>query len=89
MAAEWAIDEVIFRGLPTRRFKGSENTDWTTMMNMVNAGDANVREIKGIYDQLSGMGSHLGYSSYAATPSPATLQTIHDDLMTVYRTVYP
>lgn len=89
MAAEWAIDEVVFRGLPTRRYKGAENTNWTTMANMVNAGDANVWEIKRIYDQLSGMGAHLGYSSYSSTPSISTLQTLHDDLLNVYTSVYP
>lgn len=90
MAAEWAIDEVIFWGLPTRRFKGSEGTSWTRMASMANAGDANVREIKRIYNLLSGMtGIHLGYSAYATVPSPATLQTIHDDLLNVYASVYP
>lgn len=90
MAAEWAIDEVIFWGLPTRRFKGSEGTSWTRMASMANAGDANVSEIKRNYNLLSGMtGIHLGYSAYATVPSPATLQTIHDDLLNVYRTVYP
>ena len=89
LAAEWAIDEVVFRGLASRRFKGSETTDWTSMMSMVSAGDASVREIKRIYDQLSGMGTHLGYSSYAIPPNPSALQTIHDDLMTIFRTVYP
>ena len=90
MAAEWAIDEVIFLGLPTRRFKGSEGTSWTKMLSMVNAGDANVKEIKRNYNLLSGMtGIHLGYSAYATLPSPATLQTIHDDLLNVYTTVYP
>ena len=90
MAAEWAIDEVIFWGLPTRRFKGSEGTSWTRMASMANAGDANVREIKRIYDLLSGMtGIHLGYSAYSSVPSPPVLQTIHDDLLNVYRTVYP
>lgn len=90
MAAEWAIDEVIFWGLPTRRFKGSEGTSWTKMASMTNAGDANVREIKRIYDLLSGMtGIHLGYSAYSSVPSPPVLQTIHDDLLNVYMTVYP
>jgi len=90
MAAEWAIDEVVFLGLPTRRFKGSEGTSWTKMLSMVNAGDANVKEIKRNYNLLSGMtGIHLGYSAYATLPSPATLQTIHDDLLNVYTTVYP
>lgn len=89
MAAEWAIDEVIFRGLPTRRFKGSEGTNWTLMANMANATDDNVWKIKRNYDLLSGMGVHLGYSSYATTPSPTTLQNIHDDLMNVYTSVYP
>ncbi|MBQ0088613.1 MAG: hypothetical protein KBT27_04700 [Prevotellaceae bacterium] len=89
LAAEWAIDEVVFRGLAPRRFKGSEITDWISMMSMASAGDASVREIKRIYDQLSGMGTHLGYSSYAIIPTPSALQTIHDDLMTVFRTVYP
>lgn len=90
MAAEWAIDEVIFLGLPTRRFKGSEGTSWTKMISMVNAGDANVKEIKRNYNLLSGMtGIHLGYSAYATLPSPATLQTIHDDLLNVYMSVYP
>lgn len=90
MAAEWAIDEVIFWGLPTRRFKGSEGTSWTRMASMANAGDANVKEIKRIYNLLSGMtGIHLGYSAYATVPSPATLKTIHDDLLNVYVSVYP
>lgn len=90
MAAEWAIDEVIFLGLPTRRFKGSEGTSWTKMLRMVNAGDANVKEIKRNYNLLSGMtGIHLGYSAYATLPSPSTLQTIHDDLLNVYLSVYP
>ena len=90
MAAEWAIDEVIFWGLPTRRFKGSEGTSWTRMASMASAGDANVREIKRNYNLLSGMtGIHLGYSAYATVPSPTMLQTIHDDLLNVYTTVYP
>ena len=90
MAAEWAIDEVIFRGLPTRRFKGSEGTNWVTMANMADAGNANVWKIKRNYDLLSGMmGIHLGYSAYSTAPSPATLQTIHDDLLNVYSSVYP
>ena len=60
------------------------------MASMANAGDANVREIKRIYDLLSGMtGIHLGYSAYSSVPSPPVLQTIHDDLLNVYRTVYP
>ena len=89
MAVEWSIDEVVFRGLPTRRFKGSELTEWTTMENMANAGPNNVRDLKTHYDQLSAIGSHLGYASYSSPPSPATLQSIHDDLLRIYRIVYP
>ena len=88
MAVEWCIDEVVFRGLPTRRFKGSELTDWITMENMANAGPNNVRDLKANYDQLNGLGCHLGYSSYSSLPSPATLQSIHDNIMRIYRTVY-
>lgn len=89
MAVEWAIDEVIFRGLPTRRFKGSELTDWTTMEAMASAGVDIVRDLKHNYDQLSGMGLHVGTSSYVAPPSPSTLQLIHDDIERIYRMVYP
>lgn len=89
MAVEWAIDEVIFRGLPTRRFKGSEVTDWTTMEAMASAGVNIVRDLKTNYDQLSGMGVHLGTSSYVAPPSPATLMSIHDDIERIFRIVYP
>jgi energy-coupling factor transporter ATP-binding protein EcfA2 len=89
MAIEWAIDEVVFWGLPTRRFKGSEVTDWVTMENMANAGPQNVRDLKANYDTLSGVGVHLGFSSYAAPPSPATLQLIHDEVLRIYRTVNP
>lgn len=89
MAVEWAIDEVIFRGLPTRRFKGSEPTDWITMEAMASAGVDIVRDLKSNYDQLSGMGVHLGTSSYTAPPSPATLQAIHDDIERIFRIVYP
>jgi energy-coupling factor transporter ATP-binding protein EcfA2 len=89
MAVEWAIDEVIFRGLPTRRFKGSELTDWITMEAMASAGVDIVRDLKSNYDQLSGMGVHLGTSSYTAPPSPARLQTVHDDIERIFRIAYP
>ena len=89
MAVEWCIDEVVFRGLAPYRFKGSEVTEWTTMEAMASAGVDNVRDLKKSFDQLSGMGIHLGYSSYTTPPTPAKLQDIHDDILRVFRTVYP
>ena len=89
MAVEWAIDEVIFRGLAPHRFKGSENNDWNGMRAMVNGGDQNVIDLKKNYDELSAMGAHVGASSYVVTPTPAKLQAIHDDILRIYRSVYP
>lgn len=89
MAVEWAIDEVIFRGLAPHRFKGSENNDWNGMRAMASGGDQNVIDLKTNYDELSSMGAHVGASSYVVTPTPAKLQAIHDDIMRIYRTVYP
>ena len=84
MAVEWAIDEVVFKGLASRRFKGSEVTDWLTMENMASAGPDKVRELKRIYGELSAMGIHVGYSAYAASPSPRVLKRLSDDIMVVF-----
>lgn len=89
MAVEWAIDEVIFRGLAPHRFKGSENNDWNGMRAMASGGDQNVIDLKTNYDELSSMGAHVGASSYVVTPTPAKLQAIHDDVLRIYRSVYP
>ena len=89
MAVEWAIDEVVFRGLAPRRFKGSDQTDWSMMEAMTNVGPNNVRELRDVYDQLSAMGSHLGYMSYVSTATVTKLQKLHSRIETVYRTVYP
>ena len=89
MAVEWAIDEVVFRGLAPHRFKGSENNDWNEMKAMANAGDQNVVDLKKNYDDLSAMGVHVGASSYAVTPTIGKLQAIHNDIMRIFRTVYP
>lgn len=84
MAVEWAIDEVVFRGLAPRRFKGSELTDWGKMELMASAGNANVIELHDIYDQLSGVGSHLGYSSYVSSATVSRLQGLHTRIETVF-----
>lgn len=89
MAVEWAIDEVVFRGLAPRRFKGSDLTDWATMEAMTNIGNNNVIELHDVYDQLSGIGSHLGYMSYVSTATVSKLQNLYSKIETVYRTVYP
>jgi energy-coupling factor transporter ATP-binding protein EcfA2 len=89
MAVEWAIDEVVFRGLAPHRFKGSENNDWKEMKAMANAGDQNVVDLKKNYDDLSAMGVHVGASSYAVTPTIGKLQAIHDEILRIFRTVYP
>lgn len=89
MAVEWAIDEVVFRGLAPRRFKGSDLTDWATMEAMTSIGNNNVIELHDVYDQLSGIGSHLGYMSYVSTATVSKLQNLYSKIETVYRTVYP
>lgn len=87
MAVEWAIDEVVFLGLATKRFTGASDNQWLKMESMANAGPNNVRELKRLHAQLSSMGSHLGYSSYAITPSPVVLQRISNEIMAVCQTV--
>ena len=87
MAVEWAIDEVVFRGLAPRRFKGSENTEWGKMELMTGAGTANVIELHDIYNQLSGMGVHLGYSSYVSSATVSRLQALHTRIETVFRSI--
>lgn len=87
MAVEWAIDEVIFRGLAPHRFKGSELNDWERMSDMVTGGAQNVEDLKTNYNALSAMGAHLGYSSYAVTPTPTALQAIHDDILRIYNSI--
>ena len=89
MAVEWAIDEVVFRGLSPNRYKGSQNIDWAGMRDMASAGIQNVVDLKRNYDDLSSMGAHVGVSSYVITPTPAKLQAIHDDILRIYRSVYP
>ena len=89
MAVEWAIDEVVFRGLSPNRYKGSQNIDWAGMRDMASAGIQNVVDLKRNYDDLSSMGAHVGASSYVVTPTPAKLQAIHDDILRIYRSVYP
>ena len=89
MAAEWAIDEVVFRGLAPRRFKGSDLTDWATMEAMTSIGSNNVKELHDVYDQLSSVGSHLGYMSYVSAATVTKLQNLHNKIKTVYKTVYP
>ena len=89
MAVEWAIDEVVFRGLSPNRYKGSENIDWVRMKDMASAGIQNIMDLRANYDDLSSMGAHVGASSYVVTPSPVKLQAIHDDILRIYRTVYP
>ena len=88
MAVEWAIDEVVFRGLAPRRFKGSDLTDWDKMEKMANSGPQNVIELHDIYDQLSSL-IHLGYTTYASSATVTKLQNLHGKIMTVYRRVYP
>ena len=89
MAVEWAIDEVVFRGLAPRRFKGCDLTDWATMEAMTNVGSNNVIELHDVYDQLSSMGCHLGYMSYVSTATVTKLRNLHSKIETIYRTVYP
>lgn len=88
MAVEWAIDEVVFRGMAPRRFKGSDLTDWNMMENMANSGTQNVIELHDIYDQLSSL-IHLGFSSYVSSATVTKLQNLHRRILAVYRTVYP
>ena len=87
MAVEWAIDEVVFRGLTPHRFKGSQLIDWQGMRAMATAGVQNIDDLKANYDNLSAMGMHLGIASYAVTPTPAALQAIHDDILRILNTV--
>ena len=87
MAVEWAIDEVVFRGLAPRRFKGSELTDWGQMELMTGVGAANVKELHDIYNQLSGLGSHLGYSSYVLSATVSRLQALHTRIETVFSSI--
>lgn len=87
MAVEWAIDEVVFRGLTPHRFKGSQLIDWQGMRAMATAGVQIIDDLKANYDNLSAMGMHLGIASYAVTPTPAALQTIHDDILRILNTV--
>lgn len=87
MAVEWAIDEVVFRGLVPRRFKGSELTDWGKMELMASAGNAIVIELHDIYDQLSGMGIHLGYSSYVTSATVSSLQGLHTRIEAVFNSI--
>lgn len=88
MAVEWAIDEVVFRRLAPRRFKGSELTDWTTMEEMTSVGPNNVKELHDVYNQLSSQGSHLGYMSYVSKPSVSNLRNLHSRIEAIYKTVY-
>ena len=83
MAVEWAIDEVVFRGLVPHRFKGNQQIDWQGLRDMASAGDQNINDLKTNYDKLSTMGMHLGIASYAVTPTPAGLQAIHDDILRI------
>ena len=87
MAVEWAIDEVVFRSLAPHRFKGSEQNDWGRMRDMATGGAQNVDDLKTNYNALSAMGAHLGYSSYAVTPTPTALQAIHDDILRIYNSI--
>lgn len=87
MAVEWAIDEVVFRGLAPRRFKGNELTDWGKMELMASAGNANVIELHDIYEQLSGMGIHLGNSSYVTSATVSRLQGLHTIIETVFNSI--
>lgn len=89
MAVEWAIDEVVFRGLATRRFKGAEDTNWTGLEIMASAGSNNVRELKKLHADISGMGIHLSYSSHAVTTNPRKLRKIMNDILRIYQTVDP
>lgn len=87
MAVEWAIDEVVFKGLVPPRFKGSQQIEWQGMRDMASAGVQNINDLKSNYDALSAMGMHLGMASYTASPTPAALQAIHDDILRILNSV--
>lgn len=54
---------------------------------MASAGVQNINDLKTNYDTLSALGMHLGITSYAVTPTPAELQTIHDDILRIVDSV--
>lgn len=87
LAVEWAVDEVVFRGLAPRRFKGSENTSWFEMEKMTRAGAGNVQKLHSIYDQLSATGGHVGYTSYVSGTTVKRLQRLSSEILAVYKTL--